>query len=198
MEAITPETINLWGETLCLNLANSVDWSADDRHVDPEHTDVLSSPDHLRRWAGRLQLFEDRPVSAVSVSELARVRALRDAVYHTFSAIARGREPAPEQLQIIWSDYQQAIRAADPNFSEGRLAPAWTPRDERLIRLRGCFDAVALLQDPGRLARVARCPGRDCGWLFINHSGRRRWCSMSACGSREKMRRAYYRHRADD
>jgi len=57
-------------------------------------------------------------------------------------------------------------------------------------------DAVRLLDDPGRLGRVTACPGRLCGWLFINASGRRRWCSMSACGSREKMRRMYARRAA--
>jgi predicted RNA-binding Zn ribbon-like protein len=45
------------------------------------------------------------------------------------------------------------------------------------------------------LARVRRCPGRDCGWLFLDASGRRRWCSMTTCGSREKMRRMYARRR---
>ena len=54
----------------------------------------------------------------------------------------------------------------------------------------GC---IGLLRDPGRLGRVSLCPGRDCGWLFLNASGRRRWCSMSTCGSREKMRRLYRR-----
>ena len=51
-------------------------------------------------------------------------------------------------------------------------------------------------EDPARLARLRRCPGRDCGWLFLDTSGRRRWCSMGACGSREKMRRMYARRRS--
>jgi predicted RNA-binding Zn ribbon-like protein len=57
------------------------------------------------------------------------------------------------------------------------------------------WDALRLLGDPERFPRVKRCPGRNCGWLFVNTSGRRRWCSMRACGSREKMRRAYARKR---
>jgi predicted RNA-binding Zn ribbon-like protein len=61
------------------------------------------------------------------------------------------------------------------------------------LRFTAAADAIALLTDLSCLARVSRCPGRDCGWLFLNLSGRRRWCSMSACGSREKMRRAYRR-----
>jgi predicted RNA-binding Zn ribbon-like protein len=38
-----------------------------------------------------------------------------------------------------------------------------------------------------RLATVKACPGDDCGWLFLDRSGRRRWCSMSSCGNRAKV-----------
>jgi predicted RNA-binding Zn ribbon-like protein len=42
---------------------------------------------------------------------------------------------------------------------------------------------------------VRQCPGRNCGWLFLDVSGRRHWCSMATCGSRAKMRRLYARQR---
>jgi predicted RNA-binding Zn ribbon-like protein len=65
------------------------------------------------------------------------------------------------------------------------------------VRFAVAADAVALLADPARIARLHRCPGRDCGWIFLDISGRRRWCSMATCGSREKMRRMYERKRAE-
>jgi predicted RNA-binding Zn ribbon-like protein len=64
------------------------------------------------------------------------------------------------------------------------------------VRFAVAVDAIALLGDPARLSRVRACPGRNCGWLFLDTSGRRRWCSMETCGSREKMRRMYERRRA--
>jgi predicted RNA-binding Zn ribbon-like protein len=76
---------------------------------------------------------------------------------------------------------------------EGAWRLDWPRDDPRRVRLAVVADAVELLGDADRLARVTRCPGRHCGWLFINASGRRRWCSMSTCGSREKMRRMYRR-----
>jgi predicted RNA-binding Zn ribbon-like protein len=36
--------------------------------------------------------------------------------------------------------------------------------------------------------RVRACPGRDCGWLFVDRAGRRRWCRMEWCGNRSKAR----------
>ena len=35
--------------------------------------------------------------------------------------------------------------------------------------------------------RIGACPGHDCGWLFVNRSGRRRWCEMAVCGNRAKQ-----------
>jgi predicted RNA-binding Zn ribbon-like protein len=64
------------------------------------------------------------------------------------------------------------------------------------VRYATAVDAIALLADPRRLPRLTRCPGHDCGWLFLDRTGRRRWCSMATCGSREKMRRLYARRKA--
>ena len=58
-------------------------------------------------------------------------------------------------------------------------------------------DVAELLTTP-ELTHVKLCPGRDCGWLFIDRSKNqsRRWCSMAICGSRDKMRRLHARRRA--
>lgn len=42
---------------------------------------------------------------------------------------------------------------------------------------------------------VQACPGRGCGWLFLDRSGRRRWCTMATCGNRAKVRRFAERRR---
>jgi predicted RNA-binding Zn ribbon-like protein len=39
------------------------------------------------------------------------------------------------------------------------------------------------------LEQVGCCPGADCGWLFLDPRGRRRWCMMATCGNRAKARR---------
>jgi predicted RNA-binding Zn ribbon-like protein len=43
--------------------------------------------------------------------------------------------------------------------------------------------------------QVRACPGVGCGWLFLDRSGRRRWCSMAVCGNRAKVRRFADRNR---
>lgn len=52
---------------------------------------------------------------------------------------------------------------------------------------RAVLSAVELLGD-GDAQHVYACAGRGCGWLFLDRSGRRRWCIMSICGNRAKAR----------
>ena len=135
-------------------------------------------------------------VAAITGEELTAAHALRRAVYATFAAIARGQDPPPDALEAVRATH--ALAAADGHLAarEAGWTLAWAPDDPRRVRFAVAVDALALLSDSRRLARVRRCPGRNCGWLFLDLSGRRRWCSMTTCGSREKMRRMYERRRA--
>jgi predicted RNA-binding Zn ribbon-like protein len=192
---VTPETIKLRGGTLCLEFANSVDWTADDEPKSPA-TDALLTPPDLARWGRRLGVLAGRRLPTVSREELDAARALRLALHRLFSALAHDRDPEAADLALLATIHADAAAA-------GRLARAeddawrleWPASDPRRIRFAVAVDAVALLDDPARLARVHRCPGPGCGWLFLDTSGRRRWCSMSTCGSRVKMRRMYERRR---
>ena len=192
--SLTPETVHLWGETLCLDFANSVSWSPEAEHVDPEQTDVLRGEAMLVRWGRRMGLLGD-DAEAASAAELRRTRALRDAVHRLFGAISRHEEPAGGDVDLLMRTYHEAVNKGSLVARDGCYQLDWPAEDPRRIRYAVASDAITLLRDPDRLKRVSRCPGRDCGWLFLNISGRRRWCSMSTCGSREKMRRLHQRRR---
>jgi predicted RNA-binding Zn ribbon-like protein len=195
MKRATPETIQLWGGSLCLDLANTVDRAEDGAHVAPELTDVLTGPDQLARWGVYVGVFAPGAAPAVSRAELERVRALREAVHATFAAIASNAAADPAAVATITDAYATAVATGELVAGDAAWDWEWPPDDGRRVRFATSVDAIRLLADPARLARVTRCPGRHCGWLFVNASGRRRWCSMSSCGSRDKMRRAYRRRR---
>lgn len=64
----------------------------------------------------------------------------------------------------------------------------------------GAIVAISLLADlDGSWDHLKECAGRDCDAVFFdrskNHSGR--WCSMSTCGNRAKVRAWRERRRAD-
>lgn len=188
----TPETVHLWGDILCLDYANSVDWSAEDQPIDPGRTDVLRAGDMLGRWGRRLGLLGDHAPPA-SAAELRRARSLRDALHRVFSSVSTHQPPATIDLEVLIGNYREAVRHASLLADIRCYELDWSARDPSTVRYAVAASAIALLQDPDRLSRVSRCPGRGCGWLFLNASGRRRWCSMSTCGSREKMRRLHRR-----
>jgi predicted RNA-binding Zn ribbon-like protein len=187
---LTPETIKLRGGALCLDFANSADWTAGLEPVADQ--DVLREADALERWGERLGVGG----RAGGRDELGAARDLRGALHAIFSAVARGDEPDERSLERLRSVHAQGVAAASIGRREdGGLGLEWSPDEPCRVRFAVAADAVGLLADPARLARVRRCPGRDCGWLFLDTSGRRRWCSMATCGSREKMRRMYERKR---
>ena len=186
----TPETVNLLGNALCLDFANSVDWSA---AGEPIKDNVLNTPDELRRWGLRLGLGDSTPDKA----ELVRAVELRAAIHPTFAAIAAGDDPDREDLATIRKHHARAAAAGHlTRTDDDAWQLDWRDDEPARVRYAVAIDAVTLLANPDRLDRVRHCPGHDCGWLFLDLSGRRRWCSMETCGSRAKMRRLYERRRA--
>ena len=79
------------------------------------------------------------------------------------------------------------------------LVDSDVPATDRKILLALLFSAIELHRSE-KLKRVRVCPGPRCGWLFVDESpaGRRRWCSMRACGNRAKVREHYRRTSTTD
>ncbi|GGE32814.1 RNA-binding protein [Pullulanibacillus camelliae] len=47
------------------------------------------------------------------------------------------------------------------------------------------LDVLTLMED-SKLRALKRCANPDCVLLFIDETGRRKWCSMKICGNRKK------------
>ena len=179
---------------MCLDFANSVDWTPGGEPLTPS-TDALLTPGDLGRWGRRTGVVGRRPPVAGD-DELEAARGLRLVLHRLFSALAEGRRPRRADLEALARVHAEAAGAARLGAAaDGAWRMTWPATEPRAVRFAVAADAMALLGDPGRLARVHRCPGPACGWLFLDTSGRRRWCSMSTCGSRVKMRRLYARRR---
>jgi predicted RNA-binding Zn ribbon-like protein len=190
----TPETIKLLGGALCLDFANSVDWTEAGEPLDLA-SDALTQPGELGRWGRRVGLYGARP-PAIPPAELTAAHELRAALYAIFAAQGAGERPARADLDLLARTHAEAAAEGWLTWDSDVWRLEWRRSDPRRVRFAVAADAVALLADPERLRRVHRCPGRRCGWLFLDTSGRRKWCAMDGCGSREKMRRLYRRQRA--
>ena len=82
----------------------------------------------------------------------------------------------------------------------GRDGPALVGSSRGVDGALGKLVAIAFLADlDGSWSHLKECAGANCDSVFFdrskNHSGR--WCSMSTCGNRAKVRAWRERHRAD-
>jgi len=173
---------------LCLEFADTRYWRGQ-----AQPTETLNGPDDLATWVGSNVSKEAKPLSR---REFERALELREAVYRLFDATARGKAPAAADLAVL----NEALAAAPARrlLRRERNGFAWD------VDMRGStalgqlapvlWSAGDLLTGP-KLDRVKRCANPECGWLFLDDSraGRRRWCSMSACGNRAKARRHYHK-----
>jgi predicted RNA-binding Zn ribbon-like protein len=150
---------------------------------EPEPKEYLASYRHLVVWAREAGLVDAAAAGRLAGGDgaevIERALRLREALY----AVCLGSTRS-EDWGVVSAEVERAAVAA--RFS----APGtWTlPETEELPLLAVARAAGELLASTE--PRVVRaCPGRGCGWLFLDRRGRRRWCDMAVCGNRAKARR---------
>lgn len=167
-----------------------------------EPREYLTSYAHLALWAREaglvdapstqnvLALAEEHPQAADQ--QLDRALALRAALYAsctTRSATAALGSVAAEARAAASHAVLTTDAPPGRRWSIDETAGLARPVLE-IAREAG--DLLATTE----LAQVRACPGSDCGWLFLDRSGRRRWCTMEVCGNRAKARRHAARARS--
>lgn len=189
------------GGSMALDFANTQDWRLRDKPIELFKTfpDLLRfgrsvgvldprEARRLRRWA------EAHPGAAKRV--LDEAKEVREAMATVFQAVVDASAVPPAALRRL----EEACRAA----SEARALRAspvgvvWVWREATAEPDRptwaAALDAAQILISP-ESARVRQCGDAECGWFFLDTSRNRtrRWCSMKACGNRNKARRFYSR-----
>jgi len=162
--------------------------------------DFLTGYDALVVWAGYSRLLSAD-----------RVRGLRARAAHHPASATRVVSRVPDVRRRLYAALRDpddagalerlapdvAAATAHLRLSAGDGTPAWEI-DERAgltAPLHVALWSAAQLVTSDQRRRVRACPGTGCGWLFLDRSGRRRWCTMATCGNRAKARRFARRHR---
>ncbi|MBU1378460.1 MAG: CGNR zinc finger domain-containing protein [Alphaproteobacteria bacterium] len=187
---------DLVGGDLAVDLVNTAtDWD-----VGPQ--DWLDSYARLLSWAeltGQVSAAEIAGLARLAAADpagasqaLERVRGVREALYRVMRAAADRAEPPSEALAAVEATWRAAAGAMRLELSPGgaTLGVSGETAGLDLIALRASASAMVLLTGE-RLARLKRCDGPRCGWLFVDTSkaGRRRWCDMATCGNDHKAKR---------
>ena len=173
--------------------------------------DYLDSYERLLEWAAHANLLPGKHLRALAraaqaepaaaIKALARAKALREALFAIFSALAAGRAPPQAALALVREHWLKGAAAQAFKYADGRLAVEIAGADDDLD-LVASIVAWRVVEHvlPAPEGRLRICQGADCAWLFIDSSkaGRRRWCDMAVCGNAAKSRRFLARSRARD
>jgi predicted RNA-binding Zn ribbon-like protein len=123
-------------------------------------------------------------IPEVTEAELLSARALRETIHRLAWNRIRAETPAEEDLGLL--NHWAALPPPSPQLGRGGLT--WIGRGVSANLAGIAREAVELLGGPGA-SRVRNCARDGCSILFFDtsRSGRRRWCSMTACGNKAKV-----------
>ncbi|MFI8071624.1 CGNR zinc finger domain-containing protein [Streptomyces sp. NPDC086033] len=179
----------IWdGGRVCLDFANTLRsrW-----RTTPVET--LREPGDLVGWLREALLLAPETAEPATAAVLMSARRLRESVDRAVLAVADGRLPTAGDVTLLNRSAAAAPRSALQLVINGdRLEPVGpTPlaADPALALALIAQDAVDLLLS-AEIRRVRVCGADNCALRFLDRSParNRRWCSMSRCGNRTKVR----------
>ena len=147
-----------------------------------EPRDQLAAPEDLVRWLVAAGLGPD-PMAGTE-ADLRAARELREALYRLAWARIHGEPFEARDLAVVnrWAAEPLPV----PQL--GAQGLAWIGHGVRAGLAAVAKDGVELLGGP-LAPRLRKCANPGCAILFVDtsRSGRRRWCSMAACGNKAKV-----------
>ena len=158
----------------------------------PKQVEMLTDPAALRAW---LREHGMEPVAAATTADLDAARSLREAMHRAATATVNGQPPAAQDVQVL----QDAV-ASDQPFGIRRAGTALRltrPADVSVALAWLARQAAVDLTGPTR-QRLHACGDDTCSGIFVDHTGRRRWCSDERCGVRARVRAHRARTRTAD
>ena len=182
--------------TLCLDFVNTVGGIRTG-----VHDDRLQTYDDLAAWAvlggavpqeqGNMlkSLAHRRP--EMSVRTLAEAKALRESLHAVFSAALKHQAPNRQAFDFV--NQRLGIAMSHARIRRGAEKYEWTWEPPELLDapLWPVVHNAGELLASETLARLRECASETCGWFFLDltKNRSRRWCAMSGCGNRAKVRR---------
>ncbi len=198
-----PPRFELMGGAVCLDFVNTLDdrFSAEPKELLKHYVD-------LARFAEDTGILGDAQVDRLMTRSMQRPEEakralasafqLREAISEIFYALAR-KKPVPAASLVILNQHMQEA-AQHLGLVAGRQHFEWKFESDSYDLFAPLWpiarDAAELLASD-RLEYVRACASKTCEWLFLDESKnhRRRWCDMTKCGNRAKVKRFYTRRK---
>ncbi|MCU6708270.1 CGNR zinc finger domain-containing protein [Paenibacillus sp. J5C_2022] len=152
--------------------------------------ELLSSPADLLHWCEAIAAYGSRWASEVhgiveqhKIVIRPHVMQLREWLRTDFEYAADGGNISDKLVDRLEQSIAQAPLAFKLQAGEPALLP--TGQAEFALSSLIAYDALLFISERHPEA-LKRCSNPDCILLFVDDSGRRKWCSMSICGNRHK------------
>lgn len=162
----------------------SLNFAATVRHRGAQPRDLLPTPDALQEWLRLAGLS----APAVSPKDHKEALLLREAIHDTVRSVVLNAKPKKTDIENINRAAEFPIAVPQLHAAADRIQ--WETKHPIKAGLAVIArDAITLMGGAER-NRLKMCGSGSCQMLFIDHSpaNRRRWCAMSICGNREKIR----------
>jgi predicted RNA-binding Zn ribbon-like protein len=144
--------------------------------------DAIEDTAALREW---LREYGQEPTGDITMADVEQVQVVREALHRTTVAVLSGDRAQAADVRVLArvleADRPLGIRLNDGGIDVVRPESA----GEALARL--VRDAVQDLSGPQR-AHLRTCGDDTCSGIFLDYTGRRRWCSDERCGNRLRVR----------
>lgn len=185
-EGTVTETFPLLSGHLSLDLVNTEVVRRGKRH------DLLLTDRNMLDWLNVIRedhsVWDERLMQAKekAATVLHQLREFRTMLRNQFEQIADGQMIPITFITLL----EQKVERAPFTYKlmEQTLIPIPIGEIEDVLISLIAFDALTLLAKH-KLHHLKRCSNPDCVLLFIDESGRRKWCSMKICGNRKKAAR---------
>ncbi|MEC0089551.1 CGNR zinc finger domain-containing protein [Paenibacillus macquariensis] len=164
--------------------------------------DLLSTEGDLLDWLSCMQessLAWNEELIAKTKVEIRQVllslRDLRGTLREQFEAIADGQRITDSFIALL----EQYIEEAPYTYKlrDQLLIAVPVGKIENTLKSLIALDILTLISE-NKLYTLKRCSNPECVLLFMDESGRRKWCSMKICGNRKKVARYEQRKTEED
>jgi predicted RNA-binding Zn ribbon-like protein len=187
----------------CLEFTNTTAWRGA-----PEPVEKLRRYEELVDWSTAVRLIPESTAQELrrqareqpkqAARALGRARELRECLYRMFVAIVDGAQPVGPDVALFDAALATAFSRPRLVGGAGTFHLEWSGSGSELdLVVHAVVRSASELLTSPQLERVRYCADDLCGWLFldVSRNGTRRWCLMSDCGNRAKVRRFRERQR---
>ncbi|WP_112181894.1 MULTISPECIES: CGNR zinc finger domain-containing protein [Paraliobacillus] len=155
-----------------------------------ERQDLLVEEEDLLNWLDdmKVNLFLNKEdyekIESQIRSILSRLLEMRAILRNNFELIADGQPIQEKFITLLEKKIENAPFIY--KLVNNKLIPKPVGKIEDVLESYIAYDALSLIHH-NKLSYLKHCSNPECVLLFIDETGRRKWCSMKICGNRNKV-----------